>query len=53
MHFDLLVDDLGQACRAVERAGASPLTDVLDPGPKGWRVYADPARHPFLVSAPE
>lgn len=54
VHFDLLVDDLRDAGRAVERAGARPLTDVLDPGPKAWRVYADPAGHPFcLVSVPE
>lgn len=54
VHFDLLVDDLGDAGRAVEKAGARPLTEVLDPGPKAWRIYADPAGHPFcLVSAPE
>ena len=54
VHFDLLVDDLGDASRVVERAGARPLTEVLDPGPKAWRIYADPAGHPFcLVSAPE
>jgi hypothetical protein len=53
-HFDLLVDDLGDASLAVERMGARPLTDVLDPGPKAWRLYADPAGHPFcLVSVPE
>ena len=54
VHFDLLVDDLGDAGHAVEKAGARPLTEVLDPGPKAWRIYADPAGHPFcLVSAPE
>jgi hypothetical protein len=54
VHFDLLVDDLCDASLAVERAGARPMTDVLDPGPKAWRIYADPAGHPFcLVSAPE
>lgn len=53
-HFDLLVDDLAEASSAVEDAGAVPLTDVLDPGPKAWRIYADPAGHPFcLVSVPE
>ncbi|WP_238146650.1 VOC family protein [Ornithinimicrobium murale] len=53
-HFDLLVDDLHAAAIAVENAGARPLADVLDPGPKAWRIYADPAGHPFcLVSVPE
>ncbi|WP_040283223.1 VOC family protein [Tessaracoccus massiliensis] len=53
-HFDLLVDDLEQAARTVLEAGGTPLTDVLDPGPKGWRIYADPAGHPFcLVTVPE
>lgn len=53
-HFDLLVDDLESACRAFEKAGGRPLTEELDPGPKAWRIYADPAGHPFcLVSAPE
>jgi predicted enzyme related to lactoylglutathione lyase len=53
-HFDLLVDDLHDASLAVERAGGRPVTDVVDPGPKAWRVYADPAGHPFcLVSVPE
>lgn len=53
-HVDLLVDDFGSACARVEAAGARPLGDVLNPGPKAWRVYADPAGHPFcLVSVPE
>lgn len=53
-HFDLLVDDLHAASLAVEKAGARALTDVRDPGPKAWRIYADPAGHPFcLVSVPE
>ena len=54
VHFDLLVDNLRDASLAVERAGARPMTDILDPGPKSWRIYADPAGHPFcLVSVPE
>lgn len=54
VHLDLLVDDLSEACAAVEAAGGHPLTDVLDPGPKAWRIYADPAGHPFcLVTVPE
>jgi len=54
LHFDLLVDDLHRAGLVVEKAGGRPMTEVLDPGPKAWRIYADPAGHPFcLVSAPE
>ena len=46
-HFDLLVEDLAEAC-------GRPLTPILDPGPKEWRIYADPAGHPFcLVTVPE
>lgn len=53
VHFDLLVDDLADASLVVESAGARPLTDVMDPGPRSWRIYADPAGHPFcLVSFP-
>ncbi len=54
MHLDVLVEDLQNASAEVERLGARALTDVLDPGPKEWRVFADPAGHPFcLVSVPE
>lgn len=54
VHFDLLVNDLGDASLAVEGAGARPLSEVMNPGPKAWRIYADPAGHPFcLVSVPE
>ncbi|WP_040156071.1 VOC family protein [Mobilicoccus massiliensis] len=53
-HLDLLVDDFEAACARVEEAGARPLDDVINPGPKAWRVYADPEGHPFcLVSVPE
>lgn len=54
VHFDLLVDDLQAASATVERAGGTPLTGVMDPGPKAWRIFVDPAGHPFcLVSVPE
>lgn len=54
LHFDLLVDNFEQACADAEAAGATPLSEVKNPGPKAWRVYADPAGHPFcLVSVPE
>ena len=54
MHLDVLVDDLAAATDRVLTVGAAALTDVLDAGPKAWRVFADPAGHPFcLVSVPE
>ncbi|EFP57040.1 VOC family protein [Dermacoccus sp. Ellin185] len=54
VHFDLLVEDLQKASFAVMEAGGAPLTAVLNPGPKAWRIFADPAGHPFcLVTVPE
>ncbi|MCE1179311.1 MAG: VOC family protein [Micrococcales bacterium] len=54
LHLDLLVDDLATSTERVLAAGARALTDVINPGPKGWRVFADPSGHPFcLVSVPE
>ena len=54
LHLDLLVDDLDLSTTSVLEWGATALTDVLDPGPKAWRVFADPAGHPFcLVTVPE
>jgi len=49
MHLDVLVDDLPVATRQVIGWGAIVLTEVLDPGPKEWRVFADPAGHPFCL----
>jgi hypothetical protein len=54
MHPDVLVGDLAGATERVVGLGATPLTEVLNPGPKGWRIFADPEGHPFcLVSVPE
>lgn len=46
-HLDLGVPDLDRAQREVLAAGAT----LLDQGPddRGWRVYADPAGHPFCL----
>ncbi|MGW0363111.1 VOC family protein [Streptomyces sp. NPDC002990] len=48
-HLDLTVPDLGRAEEQVLACGAT----LLDPGPEGrdWRVYADPAGHPFCLIA--
>ncbi|MFE6826727.1 VOC family protein [Streptomyces sp. NPDC057690] len=46
-HLDLTVDDLDTAERGVLALGAKPL-DAQDRS-RGWRVYADPAGHPFCL----
>ncbi|MGW2051107.1 VOC family protein [Streptomyces sp. NPDC001858] len=46
-HLDLTVDDLDAAERGVLALGATPL-DTEDRS-RGWRVYADPAGHPFCL----
>lgn len=49
MHLDVLVDDLDAAGRRIVALGGRPLTDVLDPGSEEWRIFADPAGHPFCL----
>ncbi len=55
VHFDVLVDDLAGAHQRVIAAGAVFLAERVSPrlGPDGeqvpWRVYADPAGHPFCL----
>ncbi|MFI6934991.1 VOC family protein [Streptomyces sp. NPDC050287] len=46
-HLDFGVTDLDRAQQEVLAAGAA----LLDAGPDGrsWRVYADPAGHPFCL----
>ncbi|MFF8840281.1 VOC family protein [Streptomyces sp. NPDC015130] len=46
-HLDFSVPDLAQAQEQVLALGAA----VLDNGPDGrtWRIYADPAGHPFCL----
>lgn len=46
-HLDIGVRDLGAAHEAVLAAGATVLD--LGDGRRGWRIYADPAGHPFCV----
>jgi hypothetical protein len=46
-HLDLGVEDLDQAQEHVLRLGAT-LLDAGD-GKRGWRIYADPAGHPFCL----
>jgi catechol 2,3-dioxygenase-like lactoylglutathione lyase family enzyme len=51
MHLDVLVADLDQAERDVIALGAA-LLEGSDK-PIGYRVYADPAGHPFCLVTPE
>ena len=44
-HLDLGVADLDAAHEEALAAGAS----LLDDSARGWRVYADPAGHPFCL----
>ncbi|MFG2474350.1 VOC family protein [Streptomyces fagopyri] len=48
-HLDLTVDDLDAAEKGVLALGARPL-DTEDRS-RNWRVYADPAGHPFCLCA--
>jgi len=48
-HLDLTVDDLDTAEQGVLALGAKAL-DAADRS-RNWRVYADPAGHPFCLCA--
>lgn len=45
-HLDLVVDDMDAAEAVALEAGARP-TGLPGPGGGSWRVYLDPAGHPF------
>jgi catechol 2,3-dioxygenase-like lactoylglutathione lyase family enzyme len=45
MHFDVMVDDLDTAEAAAVKLGARRLTS----GGERFRVFADPAGHPFCL----
>ncbi len=55
VHFDILVSDLAAAHQRVIAAGGTPAGEHVSPrpGPDGeevrWRVYRDPAGHPFCL----
>jgi catechol 2,3-dioxygenase-like lactoylglutathione lyase family enzyme len=46
-HLDLVVTDMEAAHERALAIGAKPLDDT----PETWRVYADPAGHPFCLCA--
>lgn len=48
-HLDLTVEDMDAAEKEVLTLGAKPL-DTADRA-RTWRVYADPAGHPFCLCA--
>ena len=51
-HLDLAVEEYAGPHGLVTSLGATPL-DPVEPPPaengRGWRVYADPAGHPFCL----
>ncbi|WP_030807749.1 VOC family protein [Streptomyces sp. NRRL S-337] len=47
-HLDFGVPDLDQAQEEVLALGATVLDDGS--GRRGWRIYADPAGHPFCLA---
>jgi predicted enzyme related to lactoylglutathione lyase len=55
VHFDVLVTDLAAAHQRVVASGGTFAGDHVSPrpGPGGeavrWRVYRDPAGHPFCL----
>ncbi|WP_153934916.1 VOC family protein [Aeromicrobium sp. S22] len=49
VHLDIEVDDLTAGTDDVVRLGAHILSDVVDPDQDPWRVFADPAGHPFCL----
>ncbi|WP_353942969.1 VOC family protein [Streptomyces sp. HUAS MG91] len=48
-HLDLLVEDLDVAEKGILALGATVLDN--DDKSRSWRVYADPAGHPFCLCA--
>jgi predicted enzyme related to lactoylglutathione lyase len=51
LHLDFAVDDIAAAHRQAVEAGARLLTppDDLEAAKAGYRVFADPAGHPFCL----
>ena len=52
LHLDLTVDDFVTAHDKAVALGATPLSPTTAPEPgktSGFRVYADPAGHPFCL----
>ncbi|MEV5610978.1 VOC family protein [Streptomyces sp. NPDC052225] len=52
LHLDLDVDDMETAEKQVLALGARPLDLDDEGGARDFRVYADPAGHPFCLIRP-
>jgi catechol 2,3-dioxygenase-like lactoylglutathione lyase family enzyme len=52
-HLDIAVPDLAAAEERSIELGAEPLSKVRGPAAAPWRVYADPAGHPFCLVTEE
>jgi catechol 2,3-dioxygenase-like lactoylglutathione lyase family enzyme len=53
LHLDVRVDDLEIADQRVRALGAVPLGERVVLKDETYRVYADPAGHPFCLVQPE
>jgi len=53
LHLDVRVDDLEIADQRVRALGAVPLGERVVLEDETYRVYADPAGHPFCLVQPE
>lgn len=53
LHLDFTVADMDRAQDEVLALGATPLDLDDRGGERGWRVYADPAGHPFCLCKEE
>jgi predicted enzyme related to lactoylglutathione lyase len=51
MHLDIRVATLEEGHRRAMAAGATELPQLPDHPDASWRVYADPAGHPFCMCA--
>jgi predicted enzyme related to lactoylglutathione lyase len=48
-HLDIEVDEIEPEHRRVVALGATLEQDSIGPDGYGWRVYTDPAGHPFCL----
>ncbi|MCP3799057.1 VOC family protein [Allokutzneria sp. A3M-2-11 16] len=51
LHLDIRVEDIDAEHERVLAVGAKPLGEVQGSPTDGFRVYADPAGHPFCLVA--
>lgn len=51
-HLDIRVSDVDEEHERAVRSGATQLPQPPDRADASWRVYADPAGHPFCLCGP-